>query len=279
MFPETSLVMIDTTLGPLAVRRMGTGSPALLWHSLFVDSRTFDGVLEDLGRQRELVIVDAPGHGDSPGPRHLYSLEDCAVAAGQVLDALNISEPVDWIGNAWGGHVGIVFAYRFASRCRTLTTIGTPTYPLTRSERMRTVPLVFLYRLLGPGPFSGSLVEVLAGRDAVRSAPEAAAAVRDAFLRGNRRGKYWAMRSVMLRRPDLRPLLPGLEVPTLMLVGRDDPMNDPREAERAARSVPAGRFAEVTGAGHVAPLVIAPGEVTQHILAFWSDSTNRQAAA
>jgi pimeloyl-ACP methyl ester carboxylesterase len=261
------------------VRRIGAGAPAFLWHSLFVDSKAFDGVMTELGRHRELFLVDGPGHGGSPGPRRRYSLEDCAVAAAQILDALDISAPVDWVGNAWGGHVGIVFAHMFPSRCRTLTTIGTPPYPLTRAERLQTAPLVYLYRVLGPALFSGVIAEALAGRGTVKSSPMAAAAVGDAFRRGNKPGKYWAMQSVMLHRPDLRPVLPLLQVPTLTLVGRDDPMNNPEEAERAARSVPDGRFARVTGAGHVAPLLIAPHEVSQHVLAFWSDNRNRQAAA
>ena len=133
MIPEASSTLIDTALGPLTVRRVGSGAPALLWHSLFVDSRTFDGVVEDLGRQRELFLVDGPGHGDSPGPHKRYSLDDCASAAARILDALGITTPVDWVGNAWGGHVGIVFAEKFPTRCRTLTTSGTPPYPLSRA--------------------------------------------------------------------------------------------------------------------------------------------------
>lgn len=272
MFPETSSVMIDTTLGPLAVRRTGNGPPAVLWHSLFVDSRTFDGILADLGRQRELILVDGPGHGDSPGRRRLYSLDDCATAAGQILDALKIEDPVDWVGNAWGGHVGIIFADRYPARCRTLTTIGTPAYPLSRAERRQAALLVYLYRVVGPGPFVGTMTAALAGREAAKTAPSAAAAVSAAFRRGDKPGKYWAMQSVMLHRYDLRPVLPRLQVPVLTLVGRDDPMNDPQEAERAARTVPDGRFERVPGAGHVAPLLVAPRDVTERVLAFWSEN-------
>jgi pimeloyl-ACP methyl ester carboxylesterase len=93
--------------------------------------------------------------------------------------------------------------------------------------------------------------------------------VRKAFERGDRRGKYWAMQSVMMHRPDLRPVLPRLTVPVLMLAGRDDALLDRTEAERAAQSVPGGRFAEVTGAGHVAPLLTAPHEVIRNVLEFW----------
>lgn len=268
----TSSTTVETALGPLLVRRAGAGSPAVFWHSLFVDSETFAAVAGELGRHRELILVDGPGHGGSPGPRRLYSLEDCAAAAAQVLDALSISAPVDWVGNAWGGHVGIIFASTFPARCRTLTTIGTPAYPLSRADRMQTGLLVYLYRILGPGPFRRAVVDALVGRHAVETEPSAASAVAEAFQRGDRRGKFWAMRSVMLRRPDLRPVLPRVQVPALMMSGRDDPMNDPLEAESAARSLPAGRFVPVAGGGHVAPLLVAADEVTRNILDFWSAS-------
>lgn len=274
MLLDSSSTMIETKLGPLRIRRAGAGTPALLWHSLFVDSSTFAAVVEELSRARELIIVDGPGHGGSPGPRRLYSLEDCAEAAVQVLDALGITAPVDWVGNAWGGHVGIAFAESFPSRCRTLTTIGTPPYPLSKTERRRSALLVYLFRVLGPKPLTSIVVDALAGRGAAKSGPGGAAAISESFRRGDKTGKYWAMQSVMLHRPDLRPALARLQVPTLVLAGRDDALLDLPEAERAARSVPDGRFEMVTGAGHVAPLFVAPGEVTRHVLAFWSASRN-----
>ncbi|MCC9197536.1 alpha/beta fold hydrolase [Arthrobacter sp. zg-Y820] len=266
--------MVDTVLGPLMVRRTGAGSPALLWHSMFVDSETFAGVTGDLGRSHELFLVDGPGHGGSPGVRRRYALQDCATAAAQIMDAVGITDPVDWVGNAWGGHVGILFADAYPTRCASLTTIGTPAYALPRGQRQKTSLLVYLYRILGPGPFTGAVVEALVGPDADKTAPEAASQVAAAFRRGNRQGKYWAMRSLMLGRPDLRPVLPRLRVPTLMMSGREDAMNDLQEAERAGRSVPDGSFLPVPGNGHVAPLLIAADQVTAAIQGFWSRAGN-----
>lgn len=269
-----SSTMVETILGPLRVRRAGAGAPAVLWHSLFVDTSTFNGVTPALGAQRELFLIDGPGHGESPGPRRRYTLQECATAALQILDFFHAGDPADWVGNAWGGHVGIVFADAYASRCRTLTTIGTPPYPLSPSERRQDALLVYLYRVLGPRPFSRIMVEALAGKGVSSTAPPAATAVREAFMRGDRLGKYWAMQSVMMHRPDLRPILPRLRVPVLVLAGRDDALLDLGEAERAARSVPDCRFFQVTGAGHVAPLLVAPDEVTRHIQQFWAGQQN-----
>ena len=96
---------IGTGVGTLTVRTRGEGPPAVLWHSLFVDERSWGS------RRGRLGPRPAPGdhhrawawHERDPG--HRYSLDDCAAAAGEVLAALDIREPVDWVGNAWGGHV------------------------------------------------------------------------------------------------------------------------------------------------------------------------------
>lgn len=96
--------IIDTTVGPLAVRVVGEGpATAVLWSSLFMDGRSWDRVLPALAQERCLVVIDGPGHGGSGDPGHRYSLRDCVAAAGQVLDRLAVKGRVDWVGNAWGG--------------------------------------------------------------------------------------------------------------------------------------------------------------------------------
>ena len=56
---------ILTRVGELAVRVRGEGPAAVLWHSLFVDERSWQRVEDDLARDRRLVIVTGPGHGAS----------------------------------------------------------------------------------------------------------------------------------------------------------------------------------------------------------------------
>ena len=41
-----------------------------------------------------------------------FTFAELVVAAEQALDRLGLTEPVDWVGNAWGGHVGIRLAHR-----------------------------------------------------------------------------------------------------------------------------------------------------------------------
>lgn len=278
MYPINSTVTVATILGPLEVHRIGSGDPVVLWHSLFVDSGTFGPLTGVLPKGRSLLLIDGPGHGESPGPRKLYTLSDCATAASEILDALELPGPVDWVGNAWGGHVGVLFAGRFPGRCRSLVTISTPAYPLAGAERVRSTALVYLYRLFGPGPFRSLVSDALVGRGSATSAPQAVRNVQEAFCGGDRQGKYWAMQSVMLHRGNLRPFLRELPTPTIMIVGRDDPMNDSGVARATAASMPDGQFAEAPGAGHVAPLLCSPELLASLISSFWRETHSRRAA-
>src|SRR5215472_16315911 len=244
---------VATRLGPLRVQTVGSGPPAVLWHSLFVDSTTWNLLAAPLAAERRLVIIDAPNHGGSPPVQHPFTLDDCAGAAADVLDHLGIREPADWLGNALGGHVGILFAARHPDRCRSLIALGTPVQPLSDADRRRIRLLSAVYRIAGPGPVINPLVDALLGPKARAGDPEAAAIIARAFRRAQRRGMFDAIRWLSLRR-----------------------RADAPEWDRAApRGGPArlrdGALVILPGSGRVGPLLQGAPAVADLVTAFWRD--------
>ena len=64
-----SVHMIETRVGRLRVEVIGDrGRTAVLWHSLFVDERSWNGTLSRLADRRRLVVVTGLGHGASTDP-------------------------------------------------------------------------------------------------------------------------------------------------------------------------------------------------------------------
>lgn len=98
---------ITTSVGELTIEIEGQGPPAILWHSLMVDRHQWDRVRTELGLHRTLIVIDGPGHGTSGAPPKGFTFDDVADAVTEVLAHLDI-EAVDWVGNAWGGHIGLV---------------------------------------------------------------------------------------------------------------------------------------------------------------------------
>ena len=162
--------------------------------------------------------------------------------ASKALDGLGLTDPVDWVGNAWGGHVGIRLATAERKRLRTLTTIGYPDPAFTLREKWtKGWPLVQLYRLIGPAGFiTKTLCDSLLGAEAVAQ-PDQAAAVMYSFRSADRVGMFHAMRSMILHRAGVEDLLAEIAVPTLVMSVRDDVMG--WRPTRPGRPVPRFRTA------------------------------------
>ena len=128
---------VPTRLGRLHVRALGSGPATVLWPSMFVDGRTFDPLLTLLPGRR-LIVVDGPGLGASE-PLHRRTHRRSRRAAQDLLtgsqaSALGIEGPVDWVGNAFGGHVGYELARR-PGVLRSLAAVSAPTEPVPPALR------------------------------------------------------------------------------------------------------------------------------------------------
>jgi pimeloyl-ACP methyl ester carboxylesterase len=246
---------IDTVVGRLKVTTVGAGAPAVLWHSLFADERSWERVAAELAQDRLLILITGPGHGESGDPHRRYDLLQCARAAEEVLVALGVDEPVDWVGNAWGGHVGLRFATAYPRRIRSLVTVGSPVQALATAERVRTRFLLLVHRLLGPTGFLvGAVVETLLSASTRESDREAVALVRRSFVEAGPRQLRNAVASISLRREDLAALLPGITIPTLMITGEQHSGWTPAQAAAVITTMPRGRAAVVADAAYLVPL-------------------------
>jgi pimeloyl-ACP methyl ester carboxylesterase len=261
---------VTTAVGPLAVQGMGDGPPALLWHSLFIDSAAWKRVTPALALDRRLILIDGPGHGRSGDPGHRYTMADCAQAALEVLDAVGAEGRVDWLGNAWGGHVGILAATDHPDRVRTLVAFGTPIRSYHPAERRRVQALALAYRLMGAVRFLVDGVVEVQLSPATRLHDRDAVAMTADFLRdADRRRLYNAIASISLGRQNLHDRLSRLSIPTLFVTGTDHSGFTPDEARAAISQVPGGTIAVVPDAAYLIPLE-QPDRSIELILGFWA---------
>jgi pimeloyl-ACP methyl ester carboxylesterase len=249
---------IPSRLGPIHARRAGGGPPVVFWHSLFVDGRSWVAVAQALAADHDVVVLDGPAHGRSPGPGRRFTIDECALAAIEILDALALPT-VDWIGNAWGGHVGIALARRAPQRLRSLALLCSPLQPIGRASRLQVRLLMAIYRLFGPiGLVTGAVQDALV-------LPENAAArahVGEVVRAQDRAALTHAMHSVMLGRTSLEGPVP---VNTLFVSGAGS-REWPTAQARAQAAAAGARHAELPGR-HLPPLEAA--DATTALLRRW----------
>ncbi|HEY0373774.1 MAG TPA: alpha/beta hydrolase, partial [Amnibacterium sp.] len=226
--------VVPTSLGRVAVHVLGAGRPTVLWHSMFVDGSSWGFLLPALLPGRRLLVVDGPGCGRSDRLRRTVRVSDSVAAAVEVLTALAPGTPVDWVGNAWGGHVGMELAATRPDLVRSLVAISSPTRPIDPALRKRIRLLVPLVLLLGPvAPVRNAILEGML-TDESRTDPQAIGVVLDALALAGRRSTARTVRSFVLNRVDITGLLPRIEAPTLFVTGDDRGDWSPAEADAAA---------------------------------------------
>ncbi len=104
-------------------------------------------------------------------------------------------------------------------------------------------------------------------------APAAAQDIRDQVVDMSVRvgpEAYVRQQRAITARPDSRPLLSHIVVPTLVLVGEEDVLTPPALAEEMAAAIPHATLVCVPGSGHLAPLE-APAPVTAALRAWLTE--------
>jgi len=201
---------IATELGELAARVVpGPPEVAILWHSMFTDSRSWDPVLDELRGKRTLVLVDGWSFGASADldrvvPKFIDRCVQGAVAVVSQVQKELAEGPVDWLGSAWGGHVGLHLAATRPELVRSLITVSTPVQAASPSMRRQVRMLLPVYRAIGMrGPVRQGLLDGMLTDLARRTDPQAVDALIAPMSRANRGAIARTVHSGVLNRADL----------------------------------------------------------------------------
>jgi pimeloyl-ACP methyl ester carboxylesterase len=98
--------------------------PLLLVHGWPQNWFAWHELIRPLGEDRRVICPDLRGFGWTDAPPGGYDPEVFANDIVALLDALDIDEPVDYVGHDWGGWTGFMLALRHPERVRRLLALG-----------------------------------------------------------------------------------------------------------------------------------------------------------
>ncbi|HWX26794.1 MAG TPA: alpha/beta hydrolase [Steroidobacteraceae bacterium] len=263
---------IPTNLGRLAVYDTGIPSRTdassevlVFWPSVLADHRIYDAQVAALRERYRLILIDGPGHGASGASRGSFSMAHCADAVVQVLEVLEIVQPVVCIGTSWGGLVAGEFALSHPDRTRAVVMLNTPVFKSSALWRDNFVSWGARW-LKGTNLYAQGVAESYFMPETRKRETVFMDEFRKHIRRARGTALAQAVRAVLLERDDLASRLQSIAAPTLFVAGTHDPMYLVGDLRRAAAQLPRGRFVELPTA-HLA-VVDAPTETTRAIVSF-----------
>jgi 3-oxoadipate enol-lactonase len=217
-----------------------------------------------LSRYFRVMRFEHRGHGpagaQSPAPGGPYTIAELGADVLGLLSARGI-ERAAFAGVSLGGMIGIWLAANAPERITSLAVICSALVPLPSARAWR--DRVALVRSSGMGAIADMVVPRWLTPSFIARHPDEVSAVTGMLLATNPVG--YAGCGDAIASMDLRPLLPVVKAPTLVISAAEDPAAPPYQGALAARGIADSRLTVVRGASHFAHLE-TPGPVTDALL-------------
>ena len=222
------------------------GPVVMLSNSLASNLGMWDWQVPALAQRYRVLRYDSRGHGRSAPPPGPYSIELLADDARALLDALEISR-AHFCGLSKGGMVGQMLAPWHPERLISLVLCDTAAHLPPKSlwdERIKTV------QERGLAATVDATIDRWFTRAFQERAPEAVEKVREMIRTTPVEG--YAGCCAAIRDMDQRESIRGITVPTLIIVGADDPGTPVAAAELIHERIRGSRLAVLPEAAHFA---------------------------
>jgi pimeloyl-ACP methyl ester carboxylesterase len=272
-FPDRTFVEVDGVNVNYIER--GAGEYLVLIHGFASSVRTWQDVIPELARNYHVVALDLKGFGHTEKPLQSdYSTYGLSEFTRRTMDLLGI-EQATLIGNSLGGAISLHLAANHPERVQRMVLIDAAAYPHKQ-------PLLFNCAYL---PGAGCLTSILITRPTFRNSLREVyfndslvteQLVDDHYSIYDLENATDTMLEVLLARgaeteSGKLPDYTKIDVPSLVLWGREDIWIPLEQGQRLAEELPQGQLSVIPDCGHV-PQEEKPMVVAQMILDWLADN-------
>ena len=248
----------------VAYTRSGDGPALVMVHGAPSDGRTWQWMAPDLARDHTVIAWDAPGFGGSSDIDDSWRAPQFADALAAFVAALDLDRP-HVVGHSFGTMVALSLFRRHPAVPASLVLVGgyagwagsLPADEVARRLEMF-VGMADLGDAFEPRSYPGLFSDLIpADREAALAA----------MMRENIRPATIRAAGHVGAETDLRPMLPTIDVPTLVLHGEADARSPLTNAEALHAAIPSSELVVLPRLGH-ACLVEDPGACAAEIRRF-----------
>lgn len=106
----------------------GYGNPVVLLHGYLENSKMWKYMVDELSTSYKVILLDLPGHGQSPNFDEVHTMEQMAREVKETLNFLGVST-ASFVGHSMGGYVTLAYAELFPDAVSGFILMNSTTFP------------------------------------------------------------------------------------------------------------------------------------------------------
>jgi pimeloyl-ACP methyl ester carboxylesterase len=224
----------------------------VLLHAFPLNARLWEGQLALAEGGWRVIAPHFRGVDGAGGDPPTTTIDDYAGDVIDLMDALHLKQAVIG-GLSMGGYAAFAVLRHAASYFQGLILADTRPQADTPQGVEGRKKMLALVEAKGAEAVADEMIPKLLGDTTRAQRPEVAARVRSLILSNSAESIAGAVRALMSR-PDSTPLLSTIHVPTLIVVGDEDTLTPPADAQLMHAGIAGSELAVIPGAGHLTNL-------------------------
>ena len=247
MLRQMSQVNVDGI--NLAFDDSGSGRPVILLHGYPFNRTLWDGQVSSLKDTFRVITPDLRGFGESETSAEPVTMARMAQDVAGLMDALDIPSAIIG-GLSMGGYVVLSYYKQFPNRVAALLLADTrPQADTDEGKQQRAKQREQILRE-GMSLTADSMLPKLLTPETISTRPDVVNSIRNMIMNTKPDGAAAALMG-MATREDQSDLLRQISVPTLIVVGREDPITPVQDSQLMHELIPGSRLIILEDAAHV----------------------------
>lgn len=228
---------------------VGGAGPVVLLHGFPLNRAMWDEQVAGLADRYHLIVPDLRGHGKTDAPDGPYEMADHAGDVLALLDRLGYQRAAV-VGLSMGGYILLQLMTRAPERLMAVVLADTMGEADSAERRQARSAQADDIRTQGLGAFAEQVLPRMFGPTVPAERPHLVERFRQTIL-SQRPDAVVAALQGLAARPDMMATLPGVKIPTLVLVGADDMATTTGHAHALASAIAGATLVVLPGAGHM----------------------------
>lgn len=205
--------------------------------------------LQQLDEQMTGIAVDIRGHGHSTRGHGFFSIDVFAKDLKEFIGHLNLDHVV-LCGVSMGGYIALRTYELMGNELKGLILSDTHSLADDNKGKQKRFDAIQALLKYGKRPFSLGFIETIFSKKTLAENPEAIEIIKSS-IRRNDLQNICSTQLALAARTDTTAILPTIEVPTLVIKGREDKLVSELQINTLLNHIPQVKYLEFMESGHL----------------------------